>query len=244
MQTAELSWTSIFFMTATVASVHIWYPWFEKRFKAYESRWVGFTGGIATGYVTLYLLPKLSAITTYLAEGHSGWAFWHLQAYLLLLGGIVTYLTMERVDRETVNYPWLAKLLDHTVHGSYSFLVGYVLVELSDREPVALFLITVIMSLHLLGMNHILCHLKHANFKRHRYLYALAVVAGSMVASLTNFPPIALKLLTSLLAGMIIVNAMSDEMPRGEKGRLRWYLLGVSCFIAAVMVITWLRKEA
>lgn len=238
MQLTELSWVSIILMTGTVASVHIWYPWFERRYRAYEGRWVGFTGGIATGYVTLYLLPKLTTITNYMIEGFAGWRFWTLQVYLLMLVGIVLYLVMERVDRETVKYPWLAKFLDHTIHGSYSFLVGYVLVELSARSPVSLVLITLIMGLHLVGMNHILSHLKHANFERHRIFYALTVVAGSLVAGLTQFPPHILKLLTALLAGMIIVNAMSDEMPRGEKGRLRWYLLGVGSFIGSVMLIT------
>lgn len=218
--------------------MHLWYPWFEQRYKAHERRWVGFTGGIATGYVTLYLLPKLTKLTNYVSKSHEGWRFWTLQVYLLMLAGIVLYLVMERVDRETVDHPWLAKFLDHTIHGSYSFLVGYVLVELSARSVVSLILITLIMGLHLVGMNHILSHLKHANFERHRISYALTVIAGSLVAGLTQFPPGILKLLTAQLAGMIIVNAMSDEMPRGPKGRLRWYLLGVGTFIGSMMVIT------
>ena len=231
-------------MTSTVASVHLWYPWFEHRYKAYEARWVGFTGGIATGYVTLYLLPKLGQITTTLTEGHTGYRFWTLQVYLIMLLGIVLYLTMERIDRETKRFPWLAKTLDHIIHGSYSFLVGYVLVELSGRTALALILITLIMAMHLVGMNHILSHLTHANFRRHRGFYALTVVLGSGVAGLTQFPATAIKMLTALLAGMIIVNAMSDEMPRGERGRLRWYLLGVTFFIGAVMLIMHVTPES
>ena len=233
-------WFNIVLMTVSVASVHIWYPWFEERFKAYEVRWVGFTGGIATGYVTLYLLPKLSTITNALTAEFRGWGFWNLQVYLVLLFGIILYLAMEILDRETVRFPALAKAFDHLVNGSYSFLVGYVLVELSGRNPLSILLVTLIMGAHLMGMNHILSHLKQANYRQHRPFYALTVVAGAAVGALTDFPTVVLKFMTALLAGMIIVNAMSDELPRTEKGRLRWYLFGVACFIGSVMLITYL----
>jgi uncharacterized membrane protein SirB2 len=187
--------------------------------------------------VTLYLLPKLGTIATYLTADQTGWAFLSLKAYLLLLAGIVLYLTMEWIDRD-VHSPWLAKIFDHSIHGAYSFLVGYVLVELSTRGPVALILITFILAVHLIGMNHILRHLRQANYDRFRWLYFLIVLTGSTLAAVTELPPTVIKLLTALLAGMIIVNAMSDEMPRGHQGRLRWYLLGVVFFIGAMILIT------
>lgn len=237
-------WFNVVLMTLAVASVHVWYPWFEERFKDYEVRWVGFTGGIATGYVTLYLLPKLSIITNYLTAEFRGWSFWTLQVYLLMLAGIILYLAMEIFDRETEKHPIVAKIFDHLVNGSYSFLVGYVLVELSGRNSLSILLITIIMGLHLMGMNHILSHLKQANYGKHHYWYALTVVAGAALGKFTDFPAVVLKFLTAILAGMIIVNAMSDELPRGQKGKLRWYLFGITSFILAIMLITYLDTNA
>jgi len=228
---------NIVIMTLAVASVHIWYPWFEERLKPYEVRWVGFTGGIATGYVTLYLLPKLSRINQLMVSEYHGWAFLNLRMYLTLLAGIVLYLAMEILDRETTRFPALAKVFDHFVNGSYSFLVGYVLVELSGRNSLSILLITLIMGSHLLGMSHILSHLKQANYRRNRVWYAFTVIAGAALGAFTDLPGTGLKFLTALLAGMILVNSMSDELPRGQKGKLRWYLLGIGAFIGSTMLI-------
>lgn len=237
IHTPDPHWFNIVLMTAAVASVHVWYPWFEERFKDHEVRWVGFTGGIATGYVTLYLLPKLSRINQKLTADFHGWEFLNLRMYLVLLAGIVIYLAMEILDRETLRFPALGKAFDHLVNGAYSFLVGYVLVEFSGRNSLSILLITLIMGAHLLGMNHILSHLQKANYRKNRGWYALTVIAGAGLGALTEFPGTLSKFLTALLAGMILVNSMSDELPRGQKGKLRWYLFGVVIFIVSVGLI-------
>ena len=42
---------------------------------------------------------------------------------------------------------------------------------------------------------------------------------------------------TAFTAGIILVNLMSEESPRGKEGRLRYFLLGVGVFAVVSILI-------
>ena len=80
--------------------MHLWIGWFESRFKRFENQWIGFVGGIALGYVTLYMLPKLSNVTSsFITANPDAWSVLQYRAYFILLLGIVVYLVFERASR-------------------------------------------------------------------------------------------------------------------------------------------------
>ena len=64
----ESNWIIYGLLASIIASVHLWMGWFEAHFERSANRWVGFVGGIAVGYVTLYMLPKLSRVTVRFME--------------------------------------------------------------------------------------------------------------------------------------------------------------------------------
>ncbi|MCZ6617143.1 MAG: hypothetical protein O7E57_03340, partial [Gammaproteobacteria bacterium] len=96
----ESHWLVYGLLASIIASVHLWIGWFEARFERYENLWIGFIGGIAAGYVTLYMLPKLSDATSrFIVANPEAWSVFQYRAYFILLLGIVVYLIFERASR-------------------------------------------------------------------------------------------------------------------------------------------------
>ena len=48
--------------------LHGIFPWFDLKLKPYKKTWYPFSGGVAIGYVFLYLLPKLSDYTSIIIQ--------------------------------------------------------------------------------------------------------------------------------------------------------------------------------
>ena len=151
----ESNWIVYGLLASIIASVHLWIGWFESRFQRSENRWIGFIGGIALGYVTLYMLPKLSRVTVAFiaANPDAPWAL-HYRAYFILLFGIVVHLVFERLSRMSSRGAHAAKWLEVGGMALYSFLIGYVAVELPRSEIRYHVLANVILALHLMGMVH------------------------------------------------------------------------------------------
>ena len=235
----ENYWPGLATLALLLATVHLWFPWFDQRFAARQSRWMGLVGGIATGYVVLYLLPKITRMTTSLTDPEdTRLVVFHLQHYLLLLSAIVVYLIMEWLDKVDNVLSHSSRIFDYLVHGTYSLLIGYVFVEASTDEMFINAIIVVILGLHLLGMNHLLRERRAASYDQSgRWTFFVLILIGSGLGLVTELPEIAIDSITAFLAGIILVNVMSEELPLKYPDRLPWFIVGIFCFIAAGFVI-------
>ena len=135
-----------------------------------------------------------------------------------------------------LGWPLQAKWLEIAVLALYSFLIGYVAVELPRSEIRFHVLANIILALHLMGMVH---HLRRRHPSAHagwgRIGFALLVIFGYWLGVVTELPDSTVVDATAFLAGIILVNVMSEELPQGKEGRLRYFLVGVGVF--AVMSI-------
>ncbi len=235
----ESHWIVYGLLASIIASVHLWMGWFESRFKESENRWIGFVGGIAVGYVTLYMLTNLSNVTVRFIAANPD-ASWALQyrAYFILLFGIVVHLVLERFSRMSAGGANVARWLEIVVLGLYSFLIGYVAVELPRSEIRFHILANVILAFHLMGMVH---HLRTRHPSTHagwgRIGFALLVVFGYVLGVVTEVPESTVVSATAFTAGIILVNVMSEELPRGKEGRLGYLLVGVGVFALVSILI-------
>ena len=57
---------------AIIACAHVIFPYFDRKAETFAAIWVPATGGIAIGYVFLYLLPKMGDYTTNIANNSGG----------------------------------------------------------------------------------------------------------------------------------------------------------------------------
>ena len=236
----ENNWSLLGGMSLLLASVHIWFPWFDNRMYRRESFWMGLIGGIATCYVVLYLMPKIGWITVDIVgpDRSEALSFLDLRMYYLLLASIVVYLLMIHLDQAATRMASLASAFDYIVHGIYSLLLGYVFVEVSSPLPMPNLLIVSILALHLMGMNHLLRSIRRPGFDRAaRWLFFLLLLTGSALALTTELPKGTINSITAFLAGIILVNVISEELPLKDVKRMPWFLAGIALYVLVFFVV-------
>ena len=164
-------------------------------------------------------------------------SFLHLEMYLLMLSGLIAYLLMLHVDHGGPRWSVLARGFDYGVHGLYSLVVGYAFIEMaSDRIGINL-MVGAVLSLHMLGMNHVLRAVRTSGFDRTaRWIYFLLVLTGAGLGLLTELPARMIQSTTAFLAGIILVFVVAEELPFRFRDRVPWFLLGVALFVAAVYI--------
>jgi len=232
----ESRWLAYGLMVLPIASVHVWFPAFAQRFSRSEPRWIGVISGVALGYVVLYMLPKLSAITGSVIRANPE-AHYLLQqrAFVTLLLGIVLYVFIDRLNQSAVSRARAtSRYLEYGIHGIYSLLVGFVAVEMPSRSLVAHALAASILMLHVLGMSDLLRHHHPRGYGWIRWLLMLLVLIGGLLGLVTEVPRYVVNFAVAFTGGVIIVNVLEQELPVGRKEKFGWFLVGVAAFITIV----------
>jgi hypothetical protein len=235
----ESDWIAYGLIVIPIASVHLWLPAFANRFAHREDAWIGFTGGIALGYVMLYMLPKISVMTmTAVSENPDAHHFIHIRAYLVLLAGVISFIAMDRLSQSrSLRKNRTARATEYSAHGIYNFLAGYVAVELPASSILAHLLVSAILAMHVMGMSNLLIHKHGDRYTRVRWILLFLVLSGGAVALITELPKPFVNISTALIGGIILLNVVSEELPTGNKHRFGWFLLGVGVLLAAMLII-------
>ena len=198
------------------------------------THWLSFSAGTALAYVFAYLMPKLATIQVKLAPvADASEGFLRQHAYLLALAGLVTFFGLNRYTStgpsEMANphvFNNRVVLLQLIGYSLYSAQLGYLVTELSQPGFASYTLVAVILSLHLMGINH---HLHHrspiAYLKMLRYAYTVALFCGWLAGVMTANVGLFIMLTTTFVAGGIIITALREELPReGESHSIAFYL--------------------
>ena len=227
-----------------LASIHLIFPRFEGSAFSVKFPWVPFTGGVAIGYVYLYLLPKLGDFTATIAAGSVGrWAFHDYRAYLYSLLGFAGYFLAEQYAHQRAASPKLRTIMLAGVFFMYNLPVGYTLPKFPLTENLALVVVTVALALHILGNDHQIRAAGAAMFDRYlRWLLAAAVLIGWSAGALLDLPKEMVVLSTAILAGGIIANVMFEEVPRKSAEQRTPFLLGILFFLAVAFAMRSLPK--
>jgi len=238
----ESNWWVLGPISLLMAALHVAFPAIDRRIQRQEAVFIGLIGGVAAGYVVLYLLPKIAGMSS--AASHRTTPE-QLQMYYVLLAAIVLYLSAAHFSRAASPISTLASAFDYLVHGTYSVLIGYVFVELSSSSVVTNVLIAVILGCHLLGMNHLL-RVGHSSTFDHlaRWTFAVLLVAGTAIGLTTEVPRALLNSVTAFLGGIILVNVIAEELPLRQQRRLPWFIAGVGFYIGTSYLIFRLRSVA
>jgi hypothetical protein len=235
----ESRWLAYGLMVLPIASVHVWFGSFAERFSRSEPRWIGVISGVALGYVVLYMLPKLSAITMAVVQADPELPYLlQNRAFLILLVGIVTYVFIDRLNQSGANRARVASTtLEYGVHCTYSLLVGFVAVEMPAHTLLAHGLAASILLMHVMGMSDLLRHHRPVGYRRVRWLFMILVLLGGMLGLVTEVPRVLVDSAVALTGGVIIVNVLAQELPVGRRDKFGWFLLGVAAFVVITVVI-------
>lgn len=234
----ESRWLAYGLMVLPIASVHLWFGAFARRFSASEHRWMGVISGVALGYVVLYMLPKLSAITGSVIRANPE-AHYLLQqrAFVTLFLGIVLYVLIDRLNQsDAIRARATSRYLEFGIHGIYSLLVGFVAVEMPGRSLVAHALAASILMMHVVGMSDLLRHHHPHGYGWVRWPLMLLVLTGGVLGLVTEVPGYMVNFAVAFTGGVIIVNVLEQELPVGRKEKFVWFLVGAAAFTTIVGV--------
>jgi hypothetical protein len=203
--------------------------------------WLSTAAGTALAYVFTYLLPKL-ALTQDTIDAFAGplSGFLRQQAYLLALIGLVTFFAIDRAtehDAPTASRLRLTRsLVLHLLgYSVYSMQLGYLLAELGPSNVAPYAVATVILSLHLMGIDHHIAHRDPIGFTRVlRWAFAASCVAGWAVGAFTHTLDSAVTLSSTFVAGGIIITAIREEL--ADRHSTLWPFF-VAVLVAATAII-------
>ena len=224
--------------TLLIAVLHIMFPTFEQVAEKHRPQWTSLAGGVAIGYVFLYLLPKLSDYTSKInLSDQGGWEFLDYSAFFLALVGLVAYLAVYwSADNDKEN------LLGEYINGSafcvYSFLTGYIIANIPRQGLLPIVLAVSVAGMHFLGIDHQLRHRNKNGFDRYlRWFMALSIITGWVLGASLHLPKSVLIYANSLFGGAIITNVMTEEIPEEGEGNRTFFIIGIFIFIVVAIII-------
>ncbi|TDJ24237.1 MAG: hypothetical protein E2O58_06595 [Gammaproteobacteria bacterium] len=222
-----------------MGATHMLFPWFDRRAVAYRHLWVHFSGGIAVGYVTLYLLPKMTdfTLTVIRTEGPQ-WEILQYRLYLAFLAGLLGYLILERTQyrqsRGAVVLPWIQGF----ALGTYNVLMGYFIFGFQRAGVFPYVLAGLVLCVHFVGVDHQIRERNRRAFDDYlRWIMTFCVLLGAVIAYVDNMPEQFVFTGSAFLGGAMLVNVMSEELPSPDSGSMKPFLTGVALFVVVMAVV-------
>jgi hypothetical protein len=202
-------------------------------------RFESFSGGVASAYVFLMLLPKLASNQKVLERAASDWLpldYLYHHAYLVGMIGFAVYYGISAVtsadSREVPEK--LQRSAAMVGLSTYSFLLG----DSIATQPsllVASGLMTVGLGLHVLGLDAVSHRQLGPFWDRLRWVLAASVILGWTTGSFAPLPAAAHAILMAFLTGGVIIHVVVYELPRDRRP---------AAFFAGALIFTMLVRLA
>ncbi len=216
-----------FFITLILSVIHLWSKQIYHFFYKSEKMVASFSGGMAITYVFVHLLSELE----------KGQEIIGFSIHFVILLGFILFYGMQR-------FIWKSKgdinnkhsLLFYTeliFYCLYNFLIIYAIPEQFDNSLALTFLYVLSIGFHLLHNDHGLAEKYPQQFyKLGRYGLIAALFAGLFTDIFTEpANELISDFLVAILAGSIIFNIFSEELPSPENASLRWFIAGVAVYV-------------
>lgn len=221
-----------------LAGVHVLSPALTALDRVPRSRWLSFGGGVAVTLVFLEILPELARSQQEVDQTvRGGLALLDRHVYLLSLLALTLFYVIQGIVKRSRGRQCAATGQDSSgpaafrlklgVVAAKNVIVGYLLVR-EPRPLIGLLLFVVAIGLEFTISDRGM----HADHKQDydrlgRWVLAVAVVAGALVGSSTRVPDLVLSLLSAALAGFIVLNVFSEELPQDRQSSPGAFTAGV-----------------
>ena len=221
-----------------LAAVHVLSPALSVLDRVPRSRWLSFGGGVAVTLVFLEILPELARSQQKVDQTlRGGLAQLDRHVYLLSLLALTLFYVTQGVVKRSRGRRLAATGQDSSGHAAFwlklgvvaakNAIVGYLLVrEIRPLDGLLLFVLAIGLEFTISDRG------MHADHKQDydglgRWILAGAVIAGALVGSVTQVPELVLALLSAVLAGFIVLNVFSEELPQDRQSSPGAFATGV-----------------
>ncbi len=220
--------TEILLVTLFFVACHVLSPWISDLHRRARATVSSFSGGLASAYVFLHLIPEISEGGEVLGP----------RIYFVLLVGLALYYGLEILihRRRGIRHA------DATIHfgaaALYSSLLVFTLGQQLPASPALTVVFAVSMGLHLTSGDFGLQERYEEIFVRKgRYILAVAVLAGYALNLVREPHEEAVDVLTAMLAGFMIFDIFRKELPEFHEARFAPFLLGMGSFLATHVLL-------
>jgi hypothetical protein len=242
---AALTFAAVFYLQPVLR-----FP--EKGQRGYR-RVISFCAGTAVAYVFVHLLPELGAASERVVRAGEelGLPFADLLVYAAALLGFMLFYGLEhmatgarlrRSGRDTSEPDGASEGLHlRTLTVSYALyvlVVCYVMAHTMEAGGGQLALFAAAMGLHFLGAGYGLRREGQGPYDRWgRRVLAAAAFAGWAAALLVPLGEHAGNILLGFVAGALIMNTATNELPGEKDGRFGAFLAGGAVYAAVLLLI-------
>jgi len=211
---------------ATFALVHLHGTRFSAVLERDKSKAGALGGGVAVSFVFLELMPELD-------DGHE---LVGELIYFVVLGGFVLVYGLNHLAHRKSVTPTHFFSIQLGVAVLYNWLLVYSFPYSGDIQDLTTIVLLVI---HLYFFDHSLRSSAPASYDRWgRWILALSSLLGGASLTLLGFQnPLVDDILVALLAGTIIFNVFSEELPHYKHMKFSWFIAGIVIYLALFLFI-------
>jgi len=227
------------------AGVYASASWLHPLQTKFHGYWLSVAAGVSVAYVFLDILPELSTHQQRLLENATEeLMFAERRIYIVALLGFVFFYGLEHMiltssAKQAGRWENTAAFwLETAGFALYSWLIGYLLVEVAEEGERSLGLYAAAMGLHLAVVGHTLVS-EHgrAYFRWVWWILSASVLIGWLIASTAPIAHAAISRLFAFVAGGVVMTSMHEELPGADEGRFWWFLGGSGVYAIILLLI-------
>ncbi|NJP39331.1 hypothetical protein [Alkalicoccus luteus] len=178
-------------------------------------KWFSFSGGLAVSYIFIYLLPTLHQEQAAIEEPYRRLTM-ESEIYFIGLIGVVVFLGIQIIIRQNYVSHTSSFWSAITFYALYNALVSYTVLSFEVSGIQAIFYCFAI-GLHFIAVAQDMWREFPEEYNKYgRYVLAVGIVAGWVLALTTDFRPLFKSIIFAFVAGAMIFTVFKHELP-GEK---------------------------
>lgn len=229
--------------TVALAAVHLLLPVLRHRLRgAPEGLAASVAGGVAVAYVFVHLLPEVAQGNREVAEllgEHLRMT--ELEEVLLFLVALVGFLLLYGLDHVAERRRESGVFAVHLgAYALYNAVITYAVPTRFRTDPGAAVLFVVAMGIHFLLTDRSLAEHYGARFRRvgRPVLVGALGVGYALALAFAPTSAVVVSTMLALLAGFVLYNVFSDELPSSDRLRFPVFLGSAAVYAGVLVAIT------
>ena len=186
-------------------------------------RWFSFSGGLAVSYVFVYILPTLHTVQEDIEAPFA----MESEIYFIGLVGVLMFFGSQLFVRQKAEYTIASFWLQISFYAMYNMMVAYIVLS-SEVTGIQAIFYSFAIGMHFLAVAHDMWReFSDLYNKVGRYILAIGIVAGWLIALFIELPPLMQALITAFISGAMILNVFKYELPNDNESHFPTFASGV-----------------